>query len=73
MEPAVDEAAKRLRCGTSSHPRATACSGHRAFHAKDEGDYIAVQLDICALHVARRDGIWRVLEDVEMNAYGYAW
>jgi hypothetical protein len=66
---AVDEAAERLRCG-ASQPQATACSGRRAFHAKDEGDYIAVQLDMCALHVARRDGVWRVIEDVETKAYG---
>jgi len=58
-----------LRCGVSQ-PQATACSGRRAFHAKDEGDYIAVQLDMCALHIARRDGVWRVIEDVETKAYG---
>jgi hypothetical protein len=63
----VDEAAERLRC--ASQPQATACSGRRAFHAKDEGDCIAVQLDMCALHIAR-DGVWRVIEDVEMKAYG---
>jgi hypothetical protein len=68
-ELAIKRAAKRLHCGTSQ-PRATACSGRRAFHAKDEGDYIAVQLDMCALHVARHDGVWRVIEDVEMEAYG---
>jgi hypothetical protein len=66
---AVDEAAERLRCG-ASQPQATACSGHTAFHAKDEGDYIVVQLDMCALRIARRDGVWRVIEDVEMKAYG---
>ena len=66
---AIDEAAERLRCG-ASQPQATACSGRRAFHAKDEGDYIAVQLDMCALHIARHDGVWRVIEDVEMKGYG---
>ena len=68
-ELAIDEAAERLRCG-ASQPHATACSGRRAFRAKDEGDYIAVQLDMCALHIARHDGVWRVVEDVEMKAYG---
>jgi hypothetical protein len=68
-ELAIDEAAERLRCG-APQPQATACSGRRAFHAKDEGDYIAVQLDMCALHIARHDGVWRVIEDVEMKAYG---
>ena len=66
---AIDEAAERLRC-SASQPQATARSGRRAFHAKDEGDYIAVQLDMCALHIARHDGVWRVIEDVEVNAYG---
>ena len=66
---AIDEAAERLRCGTPQL-QPTACSGRRAFHAKDEGDYIAVQLDMCALHIARHDGVWRVIEDVEMKAYG---
>jgi hypothetical protein len=66
---AIDEAAERLRCGTS-RPQPTECSGHKAFHAKDEGDYIAVQLDMCALHIARPDGVWRVIEDVAMKAYG---
>jgi hypothetical protein len=66
---AIDEAAERLRCG-ASQPQPTGCSGRRAFHAKDEGDYIAVQLDMCALHIARHDGVWRVIEDVEMKAYG---
>jgi hypothetical protein len=64
---AIDEAAERLRCG-ASQPQPTGCSGRRAFHAKDEGVYIAVQLDICALHIARYDGAWRVIEDVEMQA-----
>jgi hypothetical protein len=68
-ELAIGEAAERLRCG-APQPQATACSGRRAFHAKDEGDYIAVQLDMCALHIARHDGVWRVIEDVEMKAYG---
>jgi hypothetical protein len=67
-ELAIDEAADRLRCD-ASRPQPTACSGRRAFHAKDEGDHIAVQLDMCALHIARRDGVWRVIEDVEMKAY----
>jgi hypothetical protein len=66
---AIDKAAERLRCG-ASEPQPTECSGRRAFHAKDEGDYIAVQLDMCALHIARHDGVWRVIEDVEMKAYG---
>ena len=66
---AIDEAAERLRCG-ASQSQPTGCRGRRAFHAKDEGDYIAVQLDMCALHIARHDGVWRVIEDVEMKAYG---
>jgi hypothetical protein len=65
---AIDDAAERLRCG-ASEPQPTGCSGRRAFHAKDEGDYIAVRLDMCALHIARRDGVWRVIEDVEMKGY----
>jgi hypothetical protein len=68
-ELAIDKAAERLGC-EASQPRATACSGRRAFHAKDEGDYIAVQLDMCALRIARHDGVWRVIEDVEMKAFG---
>ena len=68
-EVAIDEAAERLRCD-AAQPQATACGGRKAFHAKDEGDYIAVQLDMCALHIARHDGVWRVIEDVEMKAYG---
>jgi hypothetical protein len=68
-ELAIDKAAERLRCD-ASQPEATACSGRRAFHAKDEGDYIAVQLDLCALHIARRDAVWRVIEDVEMKGVG---
>jgi hypothetical protein len=65
---AIHEAAERLRCDTPQ-PRATECSGRRAFHSKDEGDHIAVQLDMCALHIARHDGVWRVIEDVEMEAH----
>jgi hypothetical protein len=68
-ELAVEEAAERLRC-RASQPQPTECSGRRAFHAKNEGDYIAVQLDMCALQIARRDGVWRVIEDVELKAYG---
>jgi hypothetical protein len=64
---AIDTAAERLRCG-ASRPQPTDCRGGRAFHAKDEGDYIAVRLDMCALRIARHDGVWRVIEDVEMQA-----
>ena len=66
---AIGEAAERLRCG-ASQPQPTGCSGRRAFHAEDEGDYIAVQLDMCALRIARHDGVWRVIDDVQMKAYG---
>jgi hypothetical protein len=77
-ELAIKRAAKRLHCGTSQ-PRATACSGRRAFHAKDEGD-----LHRCparhvraarraprrglARHRGRRDGGLRLTRDLRRGS-----
>lgn len=65
---AAEKAAGKLRCG-STGPEPSACRGGRAYHAQEKDDYVAVQLDFCALHIARREGGWRVIEDVDMQDY----
>ena len=63
----VGEIALELRC--SGRPRLLTCRGSRAFHAKEDGDFVDVYLDQCHLHVAERPEGWRVIEYVPLVGY----
>jgi hypothetical protein len=64
---AVGEIARQLRC--SSRPRLLTCRGARAFHAKEDGDFVDVYLDQCHLHVAKHPQGWRVTEYIPLVGY----
>jgi hypothetical protein len=63
----ADPLARELRCAT--RPRFRLCRGERVYHAKEDDDVVDVRLDECHLKVARRDGAWRVIEEVPQVGY----